>query len=77
MNDHINQWITAFCDNIHYLRKTHSLTQKQMAQIMGTSVYSVRLLEQGIMPKQLPYTVFYPLCDYFNLSADAFFVPME
>jgi len=77
MSEQTDCWKAIFCRNIAFLRKKHSLTQKQMAQIMGTSVYSVRLLEQGIMPKQLPYTVFYPLCDYFNLSADAFFVPME
>jgi len=77
MSEQTDCWKAIFCRNIAFLRKKHSLTQKQMAQIMGTSVYSVRLLEQGFLPKQLPYTVFYPLCDYFGLSADAFFMPME
>ena len=77
MSEQSKAWSVNFCRNIVCLRKKYGLTQNQMAQIMEVSVYSVRLLERGILPKHLPYTVLYPLCDHFNLPADAFFVPME
>ena len=77
MYDQANVWSYNFCRNIAYLRRTHNLTQAQMARIMGVGVHSIRLLERGILPKRLSYMVFYPLCDYFNLSADALFTPME
>jgi len=63
-----------FCRNVRTLRKKYGLTQKQMAEIMNTSVYSVRLLEQGKLPLHLPYTVLYGLADYFKLPADIFFL---
>ena len=77
MSEQINRWKTTFCSNIRYLRKTHGLTQAQMADIMGVSVSTVRLLENGTLPKRLSYVVLFPLCEYFDLSADALFVPME
>ena len=77
MNEQINIWKTTFCSNIRYLRKTHGLTQAQMADIMGVSISTVRLLENGTLPKRLSYVVLFPLCEYFDLSYDALFVPME
>ena len=77
MNEQINIWKTTFCSNIRYLRKTHGLTQAQMADIMGVGISTVRLLENGTLPKRLSYVVLFPLCEYFDLSADALFVPME
>lgn len=52
MNNHIAQWSAAFCSNIRYLRKTHGLTQAQMADIMGVGISTVRLLENGTLPKR-------------------------
>ena len=77
MSKETSRNIEDFCRNIAYLRKKNGLTQKQMAKIMGTSVYSIRLLEHGVMPEQLPYTVLYPLHEYFGVSVDALFLPME
>ena len=77
MNEQINIWKTTFCSNIRYLRKTHGLTQAQMADIMGVSISTVRLLENGTLPKRLSYVVLFPLCEYFDLSYDALFVPMD
>ena len=77
MNEQINIWKTTFCNNIRYLRKTHGLTQAQMADIMGVSISTVRLLENGTLPKRLSYVVLFPLCEYFDLSYDALFVPMD
>ena len=77
MHTHIAQWSAAFCSNIRYLRKTHGLTQAQMADIMGVGISTVRLLENGTLPKRLSYVVLFPLCEYFDLSYDALFVPMD
>ena len=77
MSEQINIWKTTFCSNIRYLRKTHGLTQAQMADIMGVGISTVRLLENGTLPKRLSYVVLFPLCEYFDLSYDALFVPMD
>ena len=43
---------------------------------MGVGISTVRLLENGTLPKRLSYVVLFPLCEYFDLSYDALFVPM-
>lgn len=39
------------CKNIRCLRKHYNLTQKEMADILGVSVSSIRRIEKGVLPR--------------------------
>ena len=59
------------------MRKVHRLSQKEMAKIMGVSVYCVRKAEQGIFTKSLPTEALVNLSGYFHLRPSMFFAPRE
>ena len=61
-----------FCRNVSYIRRIHKLTQKQMAEILGVSVSSVRKMEAGREIPRLSGQMLCRVCDAFDLSADAF-----
>ena len=66
-----------FLSNLTILRKTHNLTQKQMAQILGISISSWRKIERGAMPPRLSAEVVYRAADAFGLDAAALFALIE
>ena len=58
------------CKNIQYLRTYHNLTQKEMADILGFSISSLRKVEKGMLPRCLNSRSIRRLCDHFEISAD-------
>lgn len=62
---------TCFRHNICYARKRFSLTQKEMAQILGISVSKLRRIEQGDPSVRLHDKMLCGFCDYFKISADS------
>lgn len=66
-----------FGENIRLLRKAHRLSQKEMAKIMGTSVYCVRKAEQGIFVRSFYADAFVDLSRHFHLRPSVFFTPQE
>ena len=58
-----------FRQNVIYLRKTHGLTQRQMAQILGIGIGTLGRLEAGKVVR-MNAGMLIRLCDYFDLSAD-------
>ena len=49
----IEEELQLFCANIRYLRKANKLSQAEMATRLRTSVRTVRMLEQGVVPVRL------------------------
>lgn len=72
-----NSNMDVFCRNIAILRKVHGLTQKEMAKLMGVSVYCVRKLERGVIPERLRIDVIYPLCRQFGMNPASIFKPLD
>lgn len=58
------------CKNIRCLRKHYNLTQKEMADILGVSVSSIRRIEKGVLPRCVNSCSIHRLCDHFGISAD-------
>lgn len=56
--------------NVSALRRQHSLTQAQMAAIMGISIHSLRQLERGRVTDRVRGTAVRRLCEYFHLRSD-------
>ena len=65
----------TFGDNLFLLRKVHRLSQKEMAQIMGVSVYCVRKAEQGIFAQSLTAQALVNLSRHFHIRPSSFFLP--
>ena len=62
--------VQIFCKNIRYLRVSRGLTQKQMAQVIGISVGTLRRIERGDRSFRFHGEHLCALCDAFDISAD-------
>ena len=65
--------LEIFCENIRKLRRHSRLTQKQMAEIMGISVYGIRQLEKGMLTSRITWCTLRRLHKYFGYPYHAFF----
>ena len=45
-----NKEIEYFCHNIAFLRKSHGLSKKEMAKILGIGIWSLNKIERGELP---------------------------
>ena len=65
--------ISNFCKNVGELRFKNKLTKKEMADILGTSVRSITLIEKGIIPPRLSVRVLVNIYNYFNILPNKLF----
>ena len=59
--------IENFCHNISYLRRLYGFSKQEMAKRLNIGVYSINLLEAGIMPPRLRVSVIYAVYQQFGL----------
>ncbi len=69
--------LKVLCTNICYLRKKNGLTQREMAERLNISLYSLRMIERGIIPKNLSCEILYYLQLHFFLDIADLFMPLE
>ncbi len=69
--------LKVLCKNICYLRKKNGLTQREMAERLNISLYSLRMIERGIIPKNLSCEILYYLQLHFFLDIADLFMPLE
>ena len=60
----MNSWNMNFCHNLRFLRQEHGLREKDMADILGVSLFTYRRIEK------CDETVRLRACDHFCVSAD-------
>lgn len=60
--------------NIAWLRKTHGLSKRKMAQIMGIGVGTLNALEGGSLPPRLGVSALYAIYDYFGIKPSVFLI---
>ena len=65
-------YIYIITENIKWLRNKNNLTLNEMAKILGTSTYSLKKLENGILPKRLDIDFLFKIQTYFNIPAKEF-----
>ncbi len=65
--------IQILCRNIAALRKKRAMTQRDMADLMGISVSTLRKLEKGFLPPRLKMDAIFALVDAFSLPLAALF----
>ena len=66
-----------FCNNLKHIRNTLGLTQKQMADLCGTSVYMLRKIENNILPKHLSVDILFHIHRSFNIPPSQLFEPIN
>lgn len=70
-------WKSTFCQTVRRLRREHHLTQKEMAQIIGIGLTSLRKIESGIYPVRLNVYHLCRIAEYFSLTANEILGPQE
>ena len=60
-------YIFIIAENIKWIRNKNNLTLDEMAKILGTSTYSLKKLERGILPKRLGADILFKIQSYFNI----------
>lgn len=56
-----------FCKNVKKLRTKNNLTKLEMAKLLSISVYSLSLLERGVLPSRMNCMVLYSIYDIFGI----------
>ena len=59
--------IILFCENIKRLRKREKLSKKEMAKVLGISVKSLNLLENGQIPPRLSCKILFAVHRQFGI----------
>ena len=67
----------AFCANIRHLRNRCGLSKQKMAHILGVGVKTLNALEADVVPRRLGGSALIRAADFFGISTDALFRPME
>lgn len=67
----------AFCANMRRLRKRCGLSKQKMAHILGVGVKTVNALEADIVPRRLGGSALIRAAEFFGISTDALFRPIE
>lgn len=57
-----------FIHNLFVLRRQFDLPKKAMAKLLGISLYSLNLLESGVIPKRLGVEVVFRVQSCFGVS---------
>ena len=60
--------------NIKWLRMQHGLSEKQMAEILGIGVGSLRKIENGALPPRLSVSIVFKVQNYFCIQPKDLFI---
>ena len=71
----MTEW-QIFGANLRCLRKEHALSQRQMADSLEISVYSLRKIDRGILPPRVKVSVVLLFCKQFHLKPTQAFSPL-
>ena len=65
--------ITAFMENVAFLRRQNKLTKKKMCEILGIGILSLNKIEKGQLPKRITVEVIFKIKKYFGINASELF----
>ncbi len=66
--------LDIFCRNFSYLREISGLSREEMAQRIGISVYSVKTIEQGRVPRTVRTKTLLAIFVSFGVSPSEMFI---
>lgn len=69
----ISKEISAFCQNVQYIRKKYFLSVKSLAMLLDICEDDLLQIESGHLPKHITVQTLFRLHNIFDIPADAFF----
>lgn len=69
--------IKAFCKNVQFLRESNDLSYEDMAKILHISVKSLKLLEEGVLPRSIGVDVVWRISKNFGVTPSGQFRCMQ
>ena len=69
----VPEWKITFCNNVKKLREINKLSKKEMAKRLHTSVKSLSMLEQGIIPRRMSLRVAISISKEFGIPISDIF----
>ncbi len=73
MTEYLKEEVNNLLYNIKWLRLQHGLTEKQMAEILGIGVGSLRKIEKEELPPRLSANIVFEVQNYFGIKAKDLF----
>lgn len=70
------EWL-VFCRNVEYLRVKNGLSLTAMAQMIHTSIHSLKRMEAGEIPDHMTASIILDLAAHFHLHPYRLFSPLE
>ena len=64
----VNDYAIIFCKNIRFLRKQKGLSMREMAKIMGVSVYTLKKIENDEVPPRLDVGVLFRIQNSYGIK---------
>lgn len=69
-----NYEIEIFCSKVRKLRQMSKMSKKEMAEIMGISVYILTKIESGVLPESVDVSSLLKLCEKFDVRPSSMFL---
>lgn len=69
--------LEILCRNIIFLKNKWKLTQKELSEISGLSLYSIRRIQKGYCPDTLTVDVLFNLSKYYGIKISSLFDIMQ
>ena len=66
----MDNWRINFCQNLRHLRKVYTMTQEEMAGILGVSVNTLGKIERCEPAVRIHCGMLCRVCGHFRISAD-------
>ena len=69
-----NYEVAIFCSKVRNIRQENKISKKEMAEIMGVSVYILTKIESGVLPDSVDVSALLKLRDRFGIKLSAMFI---
>ena len=66
-----------FCQNLKMLREKHSLTKKEMADILEIGTRTLDKIERGALPKAVTVKIIFQVQRHLGVPAKELFAPLN
>lgn len=68
-NKNTDEYQRIFIDNVKWLRKHYTLTEKEMSEMLGIGIKTLQRIESGEFPERLSVSVLFRIEKYFGVKA--------
>ena len=77
MTEETTREVQIFMQNVTWIRKKNGLSKKEMAEILGISVFSLNKIENGILPPKASVEIIFRIYDRFGVNPVSQFAKLQ